>query len=398
MLYKPTTMEKMTLSKIFYFLLFSALAALTPYLVIYYDILHFSGRQIGVLTALFPLIALISSPLFGGIADATKKHHSVMMVSVLGSIIFTFVLSITTTFIGLLIAVILFSFFYSPIMPLLDDSTMNLLGKHRDRYGKIRIWGAVGWGVTAPLIGVLIDRSGIRWAFYGYIISMSIGLVVAWFMPFQHTHSEEKYWQNFRILVSNRKWVIFLISAFTTGMAYAMALNFLFLYLNQLGASKTLMGVSMVFGTISELPFWFFSNRLLNRWSMKGLIIFSMGLLAVRFFAYSLIRIPWMVIPINLLHGATFSVFWIVGVSYAAKSAPEGLSATAQSLFSSVMFGIASVVGALLGGFLYDSIGASKMFQTSALVVLIGLFIFILGDKHEDNRISIQKSEKSKLI
>lgn len=388
-------MKNMGLSKLFYFLLFSALAALSPYLVIYYDLLHFTGRQIGVLSALFPLIALISSPLFGGIADATQKHRIVMLTAIAGSVVFTFVLSATTTFIGLLIAVTLFSFFYSPIMPLLDDSTVNLLGKHRNRYGKIRIWGAVGWGVTAPLIGLLIDHSGIQWAFYGYIISMSIGLVIAWFMPFRHTHSDKKYWQNFQLLISNRRWIIFLISAFATGMSYAMTLNFLFLYLNQLGASKTLMGVSMIFSTISELPFWFFSNRLLNRWSMKSLIIFSMGLLAIRFFAYSLIRIPWWVVPVNLLHGATFSVFWIVGVSYAAKSAPEGLSATAQSLLSSVIFGIASVAGALLGGFLYDSIGATKMFQASAIVVLIGLLIFVLGDRYENNRLTTLRTSDS---
>ena len=342
----------MSFSKLFYFLLFSALAALTPYLVIYYDLLHFSGSQIGILSALFPLMALVSSPLFGGIADATKKHHTVMLIAILGSIFFAFALSKTGTFVGLLVAVALFSFFYSPIMPLLDDSTINLLGERRDRYGKIRIWGAVGWGITAPLIGVLIDRSGIGWAFYGYIIFMSIGLIVAWFMPFQHTHSDKKYWSSLRKLFSNRKWVVFLLSAFTTGMAYAMTLSFLFLYMNQLGASKTLIGVSMVFGTISELPFWFYSNRLLRRWSMKSLIIFSMGLLALRFFAYSLIQAPWGVAPINLLHGATFSVFWVVGVAYAAKSAPEGLSATAQSLLSSVMFGIAAVAGALLGGVL----------------------------------------------
>ena len=62
----------------------------------------------------------------------------------------------------------LFSVFSSPIMPLLDSTTLSILGARRDQYGAYRGWGTIGFVVTCTAVGFLIERTGMRLIFPVY--------------------------------------------------------------------------------------------------------------------------------------------------------------------------------------------------------------------------------------
>jgi PPP family 3-phenylpropionic acid transporter len=106
-----------------------------------------------------------------------------------------------------------------------------------------------------------------------------------------------------------------------------------------------------------------------------------MSLLVLRLLAYSFIRNPLLVLPIQLLHGPTYAAMWVSGVSYAAKYAPRGMGTTAQGLFSGVLLGLSAAVGAFVGGFLYENIGPVAMFRLIGFFVLIGITFFLLVGK-----------------
>jgi len=372
----------MASSKAFYFLYYGAAASLIPFLVIYYEQLGLSGRQIGFLAAIPPLIFLISAPLWGAAADATKQHKRLLMIAIAGALAVVFIFSRTTAFVWIIPVAIVYAFFAAPIMPLVDASTMDWLGEKRNLYGRIRLWGAIGWGVSAPLIGWLIERSGVGWAFYGYIILMLGGLVVAWFLPIRETAAQQSFWSSMRLFAGNRQWLLFLAVVFIGGICMAIISNFLFLYMNDLGASKTLMGLSLTFATLSELPIFFYSNRLLNRWGARGLLLIALSAYVVRALAYTVVSETWMFLVVQLLHGLTFSAMWVAGVSYADSMAPTGLGATAQGLFSGVLLGMGGIAGALLGGILYDELGAVAMFRWAAAFALVGFVVFALASRN----------------
>jgi PPP family 3-phenylpropionic acid transporter len=368
-------------TKSFYFLYFTAVASLGPFLAINYEQLGFSGRQIGILAALPPLVTLISPPAWGAVADATKRHRSLLLIAIAGSMLVVFIFSRTFIFAWIIPVVILYAFFIGPVMPLVDASTMEWLGERRNSYGRIRLWGALGWGVSAPFIGWLIESSGIQWAFYGYLVLMMAGWIVAWFLPIQETTAQQPFWHGLRLIARNKQWLLFLVVVFIDGMCMAIISNFLFLYMNDLGISKTLMGLSLTFATLSELPILFYSDRLLNRWGARGLILIALAASAVRSLAYTFIFEPWLFLMVQLLHGLTFSALWVAGVSYADSTAPEGLKATAQGLFSGVLLGLGGIAGALIGGILFDSYGAVIMFRTAAAVALVGAVLFAFASR-----------------
>lgn len=364
--------------KAFYFCFYAAGAALMPFLVLYYESLGLSGRQIGFLAGISPFISLVGAPLWGALADITRRHKAIWSIAIAGAITMALVLSRVTIFALLIPTVVLYALFASPIIPLADSAVMALLAERRDRYGRQRIWGAVGWGIAGPLVGQLIETRGLQWAFWGYAGIMLVGLLVVGQIPYRADGLQAPFWRGTRTLLANRAWLLFLFLAFVGGAGQAVIHNYLFLYMNDLGASKTMMGFSLTIATLSELPMFFFADRFLARWSAKGLFVFGTLVYVIRAMALSFINIPGLILVTQLTHGLTFSAMWVAGVSYADQIAPPGLKATAQGLFTGVFMGIGSATGAVVGGLLYQDFGGAVMYRSMSLVVAGSILVFLL--------------------
>jgi PPP family 3-phenylpropionic acid transporter len=100
--------------------------------------------------------------------------------------------------------------------------------------------------------------------------------------------------------------------------------------------------------------------------------------MCIRAFAYALITVPWLVLPINLLHGVSFALLWAAGVASADAIAPPGLGATAQGLFAGTVLGLGASLGAFAGGALYDSIGPVALFQATGVMLVAALLLFAI--------------------
>jgi oligosaccharide:H+ symporter len=367
-----------------YFLYYAAAAALLPFLVVYYQELGLSGTQIGFLAGVPPLMSLLSAPVWGVVADKTQRSRLSILIAMVGAILLALILSAAKTFIWLILAVILFSFFSSPIMPLVDSTTMNLLGGEKERYGRIRLWGAVGWGIAAPIVGALIELGSVIWSFWSYAGLLGLGLISALKIPERKQLGKAPH-APIRLFLHDSRWLIFLTVSFCGGMALSMNANFLFIFLQDLGADKFTLGLSLTIATLSELPVLFFSSRLLRRWNAQQLLGAALLIVVIRTLAYSFVVVPWLVLLIQLLHGPSFALMWVAGVSYVNKIAPSGLEATAQGLFSGVMLGVGSAIGAFLGGFLYEYVGIVSMFRVASIIALIGVvFMFLVEKKNRE--------------
>jgi PPP family 3-phenylpropionic acid transporter len=210
---------------------------------------------------------------------------------------------------------------------------------------------------------------------------MSVGLIIAWQMPIAQASIGSDFGRGLRSLMKDSRWLLVLLIVFIAGMSSAFVHTYLFLYLADLGADKTVIGLSLTIATVSEFLIFFFSDRLLTRWDTGQLISFSLLTQTVRLLAYSLIRDPWLALGVQLLHGPHFSAMWIAGVAYANKIAPTGMGATAQSLFTGMYMGLGSAAGALIGGFLLERVGSTAMFQYAAGWSAVGLVIFLVAGR-----------------
>jgi MFS transporter, PPP family, 3-phenylpropionic acid transporter len=380
-------------SPAYYFMYFAALASLSPFLALYYEGRGLSGSQIGLLGAIMPLVTLVAAPLWSGFADATRRHKAIFTFAAI-SVIVTSLLIYNTASLTLLIPIVIsFAFLGAPIMPLMDSSTMALLEGRRDRYGRIRLWGAIGWAVAAPVIGWLIQRDGLQWAFYGYSGLLAVALLVALPIPMGSAHVTAPFWNGVRALFSNPRWIFFLVIVFVIGISGASVSTYLYLHMKHLGADATLIGFALTVSTISEILMYFFAERILRRFKWRGLILIALPLYILRLLLYSMVGSPASIVLIQLLHGFTVPAIWAAGVSYVAEAAPPGLGATAQAIFAGVLNGLGSATGAYLGGVLFQNSGAVTMFRVFASILFAALLLFVLLEKRIPAGIAEPKSE-----
>lgn len=371
---------RMFLLKTFNLTFFIGLAALMPFLVLYYEQIGLTGSQIGILTAIPPFITLFASSMWGVLGDATRQHGRIMWITLAGAGIFGFLISKFDTFNSLLPIIILYAIFLAPIIPLLDNSILELLGKGATSYGKFRLWGAVGWGAAAPLIGLVVEGYGLEWAFPIFLIGMLVTLIVSFFMPMSQKGIGKELKSGLGLLFKDRQLQLFLGTMLFSGMGLAIVDLFLFLRLDEIGASRSLMGFTLTLGTASEILIFFFTAKLLERLGTSRLLKIALGALSLQLIGYSFLQVPWGAPLIQILHGPSFAGMWAAGVTIANMRSPEGMGATTQGLLSSALIGLGASVGTLIGGFLFDIIGTALTFRLAGLWALIILiFLIVVG-------------------
>jgi PPP family 3-phenylpropionic acid transporter len=355
-----------------YFAFYAGLAALVPFMVLYFERIGLTGGQIGVLTGLMPAFILLAGPLWSAVADARDRTRGILVAAALGAAACALVVPLANTFWPLFGLVGALAFFASPLAALIDASVLAVLGDARSRYGRLRSWGAVGWGVSAPLVGFLTQSAGVAWAFlvFGILMTITAG-VSAGMPPVRAGPREQRGIGELVRMFTNGTWAPFLLAAFAGGVAMTGTSTFLYLRFAELGASDGLVGIAISIATVSEIPVFVGTAWLVRRWKPQTLLLAALGVFVVRLVAYAALDAPLALASIQLLHGASFALMWAAGVHRAAELAPAGRGTTSQGVFNATVAGLGATCGSLLGGVLYDALGASGMFLAFAALVLL---------------------------
>jgi PPP family 3-phenylpropionic acid transporter len=174
-----------------------------------------------------------------------------------------------------------------------------------------------------------------------------------------------------RALLTNPRWLLFLMAAFAGGLAISSNINYFFSYLKELGINESLMGLSLTVGTLPEILVFFFGHRLIQRIQPYRLFMLAVVAIGVRLVLLAGAGNPILILGLQLLNGLAFPAMWLAGVAYADAAAPVGLSATAQGLFGAMVFGFGAAVGGLLGGPLLESLGGRGLYLVFGVVVLV---------------------------
>jgi PPP family 3-phenylpropionic acid transporter len=361
---------KRSLPFTFYLFYFAALSFLAPFFILYFQEMGFNGTQIGILASSIPLVIMVGAPFWTGLADAKNRHKLVMSGTLVGVVIVSAIIPLFKDFLPVLILSILSAFFASPVISLADSATMSILGNEKDLYGRVRLGGTIGWGLTALIAGYVIQTYGPRWVFWGYALIM----VCVWFITRRFTYPQRVENQStggdLRSMVFNHSWIVFLILSFLAGIGLTTFNSFLSPYLQELGISQTFMGIALTISTISELPVLFYSNYFLRRFGAYQLVLLAIAITGIRLVLYAAFNSIVGILVFQLLNGLTFPLFWVAAVSYANEISPEGMKATGQGLLGAVVSGIGAAIGGMLCGLLIGNAGGYAMFLSIGITLL----------------------------
>ncbi|MBC7944999.1 MAG: MFS transporter, partial [Burkholderiales bacterium] len=129
----------------FYFFYFAFVGAFTPYWSLYLQALAFSAFQIGVLMSLLQLMRVFAPAAWGWLADHSDQRVRVVQIAAFASLAAYGGVFFGTSFNWLFTVTALMAFFWSASLPLVEATTLSHLGNSTEKYGRIRLWGSIGF-------------------------------------------------------------------------------------------------------------------------------------------------------------------------------------------------------------------------------------------------------------
>ena len=253
-------------------------------------------------------------------------------------------------FVYLLILVVSGEFLEAPTFIMADTALLQKLGDQRRHYGKTRLFGSLGFAFASIIVGGLLDSTEYKYCgrvmndynmlFYSFAIIMALAFVFAAWM-FEFTYEEvgnnedgdnNDTTMEILTLLLKFQYAFFIIISFFLGFSNGLFFTFLNWYLEDLGASKTLMGIATIFRAIALIIAYIFNAFLSELCGHVQLMLCSVVGYFVLFGSFSFIRNPWWALPLEFLEGITYGTTWSTAVTHLADATPKGGAATMQGL------------------------------------------------------------------
>lgn len=294
-------------------------------------------------------------------------------------------------FVMFTLIIIIGEFFESPTFALSDASLLKRLGNDREYYGRIRLWGSLGWALAAAMVGLIINYSTFKvcqWQQNNYIVAffIFIGFVAAAFVNalwFRFTYNEEKKFEDIGkvapILLSLRH-TSFLIATLYTGFCYGILVHFVNWYIDDLGGSSSIMGAAGATREIAALIMFGVSATTLQALGNVNTMVFCLLAYIICFICYSILENPWMAVALELLDGGTYGLVWSNCVHYMSEVGTKlGVVDTTQGILQGIFWGLGNGGGTMISGVLIESFGTTNTFRAFALGGTVVLGILILA-------------------
>ncbi|GMF10279.1 unnamed protein product [Phytophthora lilii] len=385
------------------------------YLPVYYQhTAGFSKMQIGLLQTLPSIAAIVGPPFWGTVADRIRDQRFVHVFCIVSGTLLQFSTRYFYWSLGWTVFMVLISQIQScPAGSLLDHTVLDLLAKQGGEYGRQRLFGAVGWGIGTYLTGVVVAFGGIFWSFnLCLIVGFSTLLVLRLIPPVQYgeeyavleTGDDEEEGESNAApsflettsLISHKLDVLVLLGVvFIMGNMHGVFTSFLQLNLyNLAGDDPHIIGVAIMCETSSELPAFFFADKIIHRIGTVNVLLVSLVGYTLRISYYALMTSAWGAIPFEFLHGITFGLAWAACTQYVFSAAPRGCEGTIMGVLSAVQNGLARASGTLIGGYFYENYGARAMWTVAGFGVPLSLIsVALFAYLKDDEEVGIEQEE-----
>jgi PPP family 3-phenylpropionic acid transporter len=274
--------------------------------------------------------------------------------------------------------VLLLTFIHtSAMMPMSEAALAHLVstdqGFDARRYGRVRLWGSLGFLVTAFVAGVWFEHQGMQsfpvWA----VASLLVLNLSVWCLPnrkelIQHDEVRPPVMPVLR----QRQVQWFFAAVFFHVLSHIGIYVFFSLYLDELGYSKTMIGVMWAVSVAAEIVWFFTQSRWLPAFSLSTWMLICSSVMVLRMALTTwAAHWLWVLLFAQLLHAVTFATQHTVCIALLSHHFPGRLRGRGQALYASIGYGVPGVLGALGGGALSDALGLSAVYAGSIVTALI---------------------------
>ena len=370
---------KYSLLKIYYFI-FSLGTGAFQFLNLYYVDVGLTTGEIGILFAVGPLVMIFAQPFWGMLTDYWDSPKITLFIMIIGSLATALFFPFSYEFEPLLLLNIIYFFFQSSIPPIADATALSLLDDRND-FGKIRLWGSFGYAVGVMTVGKILDLFGLQLMFILHSLFLLIALLLALRLPIKKGGKKDFSIQKAVSLFKNPAFITFLLFSFFVHLTVHANNSFYAIYIQNMGATLTIVGLALLIKSILEIPFFAISNKLMSRFSFPFLLSTAAIIYAFRWLILGYSNDLQILVWSQILLSLSYAIQYFVSVAYVDVIAPPRYRATGQTFYWAVSFGLGGLAGNILAGFLLDYIEIDEMYRLAGLLSLASVALLWIKPK-----------------
>lgn len=329
---------------------YAASSAFNGFVTLFYAARGMDAGQVSLLMAAGPLVALFALPVTGALADRARRRAlalcAVYGLCALSSLCFLHARGFWT----LLCATALFSCFSTCVSPLGEALALSRLHAAGLGFGRLRMAGTVSYALGSLLLGAFLD-GGIERFVPSVCALYALGGACSLLLASRtgQTPGGAKKRPPFLSLLRRRELRTLLLFALCLQAAQGVFYALYGLFMTQsLHGTRAHVGLGALVGTLSEIPFLLFADRLLRRLGAPRLLLLSAAGMALRLLLTGLSRSPAAAIAAQALCVGGVIVCAFAMAQYVSLSVPQAQAASGQMLLYVFTYAAARTLGSLL--------------------------------------------------
>ncbi|MDQ3394444.1 MAG: MFS transporter, partial [Bacteroidota bacterium] len=240
-----------------FFIVYGSVAAWLPFLSIYLKDVGLSGIQIGTLLSIQPAFMVAVLPFWGIAADKFGRKKVLLFTLFLQSALILAVIGKGGYFYYFAV-LSAFMLFYVGVPALLDSIALDTVESAESvQYSKLRMWGSIGWSVSSLLVGKIVSEDSLSPMFVISSIAGFASFLLCWFTIKKEVKnnisSPPVYFKDIKEVLKNKKILLFMALLLVYGIGTSTIYNFYSIYLEEIGATKEITGISFSIQAFSEI-------------------------------------------------------------------------------------------------------------------------------------------------
>ena len=359
------------------FAYFSYAGLFGTYAPLWFQHLGFGTLAIGVLASLQSATRLFSPYAWGWLADHTGQRTRLLRIAVALALVCALGYFVSPNHAWIAVVTAALFVCTAGVIPISEAALAHLVshGMTLDagRYGRVRVWGSIGFIVTVVGSGALLQAVGVQAFPWLVIVLLGLLLVAAMRLPVvtEAVHGSEAASGALSVL---RQPVVawFFAGVFFTVLAHTSLYAFFSLYLVSLGYSKTAVGLVWAVGVAVEVGWFWFQGAWLARLSTHVWLTIAAVVSMLRFAAIAAFgSMPALLVLAQCTHAITFAAQHSSCIGVINRHFPGRLRGRGQALYTVLGYGASGVIGGLAGGALSEAFGFAAVFWGASVAAAI---------------------------
>jgi nucleoside transporter len=333
--------------------------------------LQANGGQIGMAFSTQSWGAIIAPFIVGLIADRFFNAERILgLLHLVGAALMYFMYQ-ASDFASFYPYVLAYMIAYMPTLALVNSVSFGQMDDPSKQFGKVRVWGTVGWIVAGLMISYVFSWDSAQSIANGMlkntfllcsIASLALG-VFSFTLPKTPPQSSDKavgvrdvLGLDALALLKDKNFLVFFLSSVLICIPLAFYYQNANPFLTEIGVENATG--KMTLGQVSEVLFMLALPVFLNRFGIKATLVIGMAAWVIRYALFAFGNADdalFMLIVGIALHGICYDFFFVSGQIYTNAKAGEAVKSAAQGLITLATYGVGMLVGFAVAGAITDS-------------------------------------------